>query len=137
MPDSEYGFGPNEGGADRLFNDLRDLSAEGIGRAAAGHERYMSGESGQAYHDAEKDALEALELSDRAAAWEDLRRAIHDLAEGESAPEAWKAQSTETRHKAEMAALGAALAVSAEELIDRERFLYLARPLAGALPWLG
>jgi hypothetical protein len=137
MADNEYGFAPDEGGTDRLFNDLRDLSAEGIGRAASGHERYMSGESEPAFHDAEKGALEALELSDRAAAWEDLRRAIHDLTEGESAPEAWKAQSTETRHKAEKAALGAALAVTAEELIDRERFLYLARPLADALPWLG
>jgi hypothetical protein len=97
----------------------------------------MCGESQQAFEDAERGALEPLELSDRAAAWEDLRRAIHDLVKGESAPEAWTSKSTETRNKAEMAALGAALAVSAEELIERERFLYLPRPWANALPWLG
>ncbi|MGI8609101.1 MAG: hypothetical protein ACR2MY_07735 [Candidatus Dormibacteria bacterium] len=137
MTDSEYGFGPNEGGSDKLFNDLRDLSAEAIGLAASGHEKYMSGDGALAFHDAERRALAALELSDRAASWEDLRRSIHDLIEGEGAPEAWKAQAIETRHRAEMAALGAALAVSAEELIDREQFIFLARPLADALPWLG
>ena len=48
----------------------------------------------------------------------------------------WKVEHGQTGHHAELAALGAALALHAAGYLDRAHTQTLARPMAEALPWL-
>jgi hypothetical protein len=48
----------------------------------------------------------------------------------------WKAEHGELGHKAERAALGAALALLARDQLDHPHFVTLVRPMAEGLPWL-
>ena len=48
----------------------------------------------------------------------------------------WKAEHGEIGHKAERAALAAALGLVAGNLITKEQRATMMRPLAEALPWL-
>lgn len=131
-----YGYRPDERGVDRLMEDLRTLSPAGIERAAWGWDSHEDGHSVERFREAEKAALRVIEQSDRGLAWEQVRRAILDLTEGRSSLVSWKVEHGEIGHKAEQAALGAALALVAGERLPHQAFVSLVRPMAEALPWL-
>ena len=136
MPDADgYGYSSTDHGIERLLDDMRTLSAPGLGRIASGwdaHERAGL----DRFHAAQKAALKALETTDKAQTWEELRRRVLDLTEGRAAMESWRAEHGEIGHKAERAALGAALALMAVEQLSPEDYATLAAPMAEALPWL-
>lgn len=131
-----YGYRPDERGIDRLIDDLRTLSPAGIDRAAWGWDSHEEGHSVVRFREAEKAALHAIERSDRGPAWDQVRRSILDLTEGRSSLVSWKLEHGDTGHKAEQAALGAALALVAGEKLPHGEFVSLVRPMAEALPWL-
>ena len=136
MPDADgYGYSSADRGIDRLLDDMRTLSSPGIERIAGGwdaHERAGL----DRFHAAQKAALKALEASDQAQTWEDLRRRVLDLTEGRAAMVSWRAEHGDIGHKAERAALGAALALVAADQLSSEDYSMLAAPMAAALPWL-
>mgnify|MGYP003623084756 CR=1 FL=1 len=136
MPDADgYGYSNADRGIERLLEDMRTVSSSGIGRMAGGwdaHERAGL----DRFHSAQKAALKALEASDQAQMWEDLRRRLLDLTEGRGAMVSWRAEHGDIGHKAERAALGAALAVVAADHLSSEDYSALAAPMAEALPWL-
>ena len=119
----------------RLLTELGTFSAAGVERAAWGWDRHAA-ESGDAFRDAERAALRAIEKADRGAEWDEFRRSIFDMTESRRALVAWKYEHGETGHKAERAAYGAALALFARGHIAAEVFATLARPMDEALPWL-
>jgi len=131
-----YDFRSDERGVDRLLTDFRTLSPAGIERAAWGWNRHADGAAVVAFREAEKAALKAIEANHLTSQWEAGRRTILDLTEGRTSLVAWRAEHGETGHKAERAALGAALAVVAAAHLDRRHFVSLVRPMAEALPWL-
>jgi len=65
-----------------------------------------------------------------------VRRSILDLTEGRSSLVSWKIEHGDPGHKAEQAALGAALALVGGEKLPHQEFVSLVRPMAEALPWL-
>ncbi len=137
MKDLEgYGYRADDRGVERLLADFRTLSPVGIERAAWGWDRHQDPEAMQRFHGAEKVALGAIEAADLGPAWEELRRAILDLTEGRSSLVSWKVEHGAVGHKAERAALGAALALVARERLQPHDFATLVRPMAEALPWL-
>ena len=69
-----YGFKQGEEGLDRLFNDARVLSPAGIERAAWGWDRHEDQAALQGFHDAEREALRALEQADRINTWDAARK---------------------------------------------------------------
>ena len=131
-----YGYRPDERGVDRLMDDLRTLSPVGIERASWGWDSHEAGHSIERFRSAEKAALRLVEQSDRGPAWERVRRAILDPTEGRSSLVSWKVEHGDIGHKAEQAALGAALALVAGEKLPHQEFVSLVRPMAEALPWL-
>ncbi len=131
-----YGYRPEDRGVERLLGDFRTLSPAGIERAAWGWDRHEDPQALQRFRDAEKAALRTVERADLGPAWEELRRSILDLTEGRSSLISWKAEHGEVGHKAERAALGAALALVAAGGLDHGDFVILVRPMAEALPWL-
>jgi hypothetical protein len=136
LPDADgYGYSNEDRGIDRLLEDMRTLSPAGIERIAAGWDANESTGLEQ-FHAAEKAALKALETADLAPVWENLRRRGLDLTEGRSAMVDWKAEHGDTGHKAERAALGAALALLAGDAVKDEDRATLRAPMAEALPWL-
>ncbi len=137
MKDVEgYGYRPEERGVERLLEDFRTLSPAGIERAAWGWSSHEEGQALERYREAEKAALRAVESANRGPAWEELRRSILDLTEGRSSLVSWKLEHGEVGHKAERAALGAALALVAGDRLSHAEFATLVRPMAQALPWL-
>ena len=130
------GYGPRPGQTpiERLLEDSRTLSPAGIERAASGWDRYAAAH--ERYHEAEKAALHALESSDHGAEWDLLRNQLLGLTERSTALVSWRVEHGETGHKAENALLGAALALTAEETLDRGHREALVRPMSEALPWL-
>src|SRR5438477_3340794 len=95
---------------ERLESDLRVLSPLGIERAAWGWDRHEQ-DNLQAFHAAEKAALEALDTAGQLEAWDEWRRRLFYEFEGKLALEAWKAEHqrhSEHVHKAASAAFGAA-----------------------------
>ncbi len=137
MKDVEgYGYRPEERGVERLLEDFRTLSPAGIERAAWGWGRHEEGPALEQYRETEKAALKAIESANRGPAWEELRRSILDLTEGRSSLVSWKVEHGEVGHKAERAALGAALALVARDQLSHAEFMTLVRPMAQALPWL-
>src|SRR5437763_96826 len=113
MADDLEGYGPRPGQSDieRLLEDARTLSPVGIERVANGWTTAIAGEGIEQWHHAEAAAIQTLEASDRAPDWEDLRRSIVRMTEGEHALLPWQQEHGETGHKAERALLGAALAL--------------------------
>jgi hypothetical protein len=135
MDSDGYGYRPDDHGVSRLLDDLRTLSPSGIERVASGWEKYGLPHL-EAYRDAEATALHAVESAHLTTDWEALQREILDLTEGRSSLVSWKVEHGEKGHHAEAAALGAALALTAAQHLDRHDVEVLTRPMAEALPWL-
>ena len=119
----------------RLVSDLRVFSAAGVERAAWGWDQHGEGAKDR-FHIAERDALRAIEKSDRGGEWDDFRRSIFEMTEGKRALVSWQYEHGPVGHKAERAAFGAALGLFAQDRLDRETYVALVRPMAEALPWL-
>ncbi|HEY8952597.1 MAG TPA: hypothetical protein VIP78_08575, partial [Candidatus Dormibacteraeota bacterium] len=131
-----YGFPEHEHTLARLMDDIRVLSPAGVERVAKGWDEHVGTKGLQAFHDAEKAATHAIEQADRGPAWDLVRSSLFGLTESGDALVSWKAEHGEIGHKAERAALAAALGLVAGNLITKEQRATLMRPLAEALPWL-
>jgi hypothetical protein len=130
-----YGFSADDR-LDRFKQDIRVLSPAGIERAARGWDRHVGKAKLEAFHEAEKAALHAIEGTDRWTAWDDIRTNLFKLTESDKALVAWRLEHGEVGHKAETAAQAAALGLLARDAIDAEQARLLLSPLAEALPWL-
>jgi hypothetical protein len=134
--DSEgYGFPEHSRTLARLIEDIRVLSPSGVERAAQGWERHARLHE-EAMKAAEKSAVHAIESADRGPAWDEVRRNLFGLTESGQALVSWKAEHGDVGHKAEQAGFMAALGLVAGNLINREQFNTLVRPMSEALPWL-
>ena len=131
-----YGYDPNQDPIARLLEDLRTLSPAGIERMAWGWDQRETGEAHERFHAAEKAALRLIETSNRTEGWDALKRGVLDMTEGRTSLIAWRAEHGEVGHKAEAAALAAALALHAGEALDQEHRRSLLAAAAEALPWL-
>src|SRR5450759_2569700 len=131
-----YGFPEHQRTLARLMDDIRVLSPAGVERVAKGWDDHVGAKGLQAFHDAEKAATHAIEQADRGPAWDLVRSSLFGLTESGAALVSWKAEHGEVGHKAERAALAAALGLVASNLIDKEQAANLMRPMAEALPWL-
>jgi hypothetical protein len=131
-----YGFPEHQRTLARLMEDVRVLSPVGVERVARGWDEHAGANGLQAFQDAEKAAIHAIEQSGRGPAWDLVRSSLFGLTESGGALVSWKAEHGEIGHKAERAAFGAALALVAGGLISKEQRATLMRPLAEALPWL-
>jgi len=120
---------------DRLISDLRVFSAAGVERAAWGWDQHGEGRKDR-FHSAERSALHAIEKGDRGEQWDDFRKSIFDMTEGQRALVSWQYEHGPVGHKAERAAFGAALGLFAQELIAHADYVALVAPMAEALPWL-
>jgi hypothetical protein len=123
---------------ERLESDLRVLSPVGIERAAWGWDRHEK-DNLEAFHAAEKAALEAIDAGGQITAWDEWRRRLFYEFEGKLALEAWKAEHqrhSEHVHKAARAAFGAALGLFARPWISHKTYATLVGAMAEALPWL-
>lgn len=127
-----YGARPDQSDVDRLLEDARTLGPSGIERIAQG---WKEGEH-EAWHSAERAAVQVLERTNRAGAWDDLRKRILDLTENHDALISWREEHGEVGHRAEDALLGAALALTARPELDAQHERILLGPLSAALPWL-
>jgi hypothetical protein len=132
-----YGFPEHQQTLARLMDDIRVLSPAGVERVAQGWDEHVGTKGLQAFHDAEKAAIHAIEQADRGAAWDLVRSSLFGLTESGNALVSWKAEHGDTGHKAERAAFAAALGLVAANLISKEQAAILKAPLAQALPWLG
>jgi hypothetical protein len=131
-----YGFPEHQRTLARLMDDVRVLSPAGVERVARGWDEHVATKGLQAFHDAEKAAIRAIEKADRGAAWDLVRSSLFGLTESGDALVSWKAEHGEIGHKAERAAFAAALGLVASNLISKEQAATLMRPMAEALPWL-
>ena len=120
---------------ERFLTEIGAFSAAGVERAAWGWDEH-GGRDVDSFREAERAALHAIEKADRGPAWEEFRRSIFDMTEGQKALVAWQYEHGETGHKAERAAYGAALALFARGHIPSDQFGILARSMDEALPWL-
>jgi hypothetical protein len=122
---------------ERLDSDLRVLSPLGIERAAWGWDRH--GATLEAFRDSERTALHAIEAASAGLEWDEWRQRLFREVEGRQALIAWH---TEHRahaphvHKAERAALAAALGLFAQAHISHAHYRRLVGGMAEALPWL-
>ncbi len=130
-----YGFPEHQRTLSRLIDDIRVLSPAGVERAAQGWDRHARMHQAE-MHEAEKAAVHAIETADRGPAWDEVRRNLFGLTESGQALVSWKAEHGDVGHKGEQAAFMAALGLVAGNLIPKEQFNVLVRPLAEALPWL-
>ncbi len=135
MDSDGYGYAPDDHGVGRLLEDLRTFSPASIERVAHGWEVYGLPHLDR-YRAAEKAALDAIETAHRTTEWEALQRQILDLTEGRSSLISWKVEHGQQGHYAEVATLGAALALQAAGYLDARDVGTLVRPMAEALPWL-
>src|SRR6195256_5309985 len=131
-----YGFPEHQRTLARLMEDIRVLSPAGVERVARGLDEHVGTKGLEAFHQAEKAATHAIEQADRGPAWDQVRSSLFGLTESGDALVSWKAEHGEIGHKAERAALAAALALVAGNLITKEQAAMLTRPMAEALPWL-
>lgn len=118
------------------MEDTRVLSPAGVERVARGWDEHVGTKGHQAFLDAEKAAVHAIEQADRGRAWDMVRSSLFGLTESGDALVSWKAEHGEIGHKAERAAFAAALGLVASNLISKEHSAILLRPMAEALPWL-
>ena len=122
----------------RLESDLRVLSPVGIERVAWGWDLHEQ-DNLKAFHEAEETALHAIDSAGQLEVWDEWRRRLFYEVEGRQALEAWRAEHqrhSEHVHKAERAALGAALGACARPYVSHEQYTVLVSALAEALPWL-
>jgi hypothetical protein len=131
-----YGFPEHERTLARLMDDIRVLSPSGVERVAGGWDEHVGSKGLQAFHDAEKAATHAIEQANRGPAWDLVRSSLFGLTESGAALVSWKAEHGEIGHKAERAAMAAALGLVVGNLITKEHRATLLRPMAEALPWL-
>jgi hypothetical protein len=126
---------------ERLDSDLRVLSPVGIERAAWGWDRHAS-QPADDFHAAERTALHAIETAGVAEQWDAWRRRLfEEVEEGGARPAliAWRSEHqahSEHVHRAERAALGAALGLFAQSRISHAHYATLVSAMAEALPWL-
>jgi len=126
---------------ERLDSDLRVLSPVGIERAAWGWDRHEN-QPPDEFRAAERAALHAIETAGEGAAWDAWRRRLfEEVEDGGPRPAliAWRSEHQAHSvhvHKAERAALGAALGLFAQALISHARYAKLVSAMAEALPWL-
>ena len=131
-----YGFPEHQRTLSRLIEDIRVLSPSGVERAAQGWDRHVRLQGVDAMKEAEKAAIAAIERTDRGPLWDDVRRNLFGLTESGQALVSWKAEHGDVGHKAEQAAMMAALGLVAGNTISREQWKTLVRPMSEALPWL-
>jgi hypothetical protein len=131
-----YGYEEHESLIERLLADSRTLSPSGIERIAQGWQHHAGGGVHEAFVEAERAALHAIERTNRGSQWDDLRNRLRHLTEGEGSLISWQVEHGQIGHQAERAAFAAALALLAIRDLSREQYLRLARPMAEALPWL-
>jgi hypothetical protein len=116
---------------------MRTLSGVGIERIAGGWDKHVgSDEAHERLQEAEREALAAIEGHDTGLSWDALRRQILDLTEGRTAMHDWKAEHGDTGHKAERAALAAALALTAAGHVSDPHYRTLVAAMGESLPWL-
>src|SRR5262249_46799067 len=126
---------------ERLDSDLRVLSPVGIERAAWGWDRHES-QPADEFHVAERAALHAIEAAGESEGWDTWRRRLfEEVEDGGPRPAliAWRSEHQAHSvhvHKAERAALGAALGLFAQALISHATYATLVSAMAEALPWL-
>jgi hypothetical protein len=137
---SASGQEPSHPELERLESDLRVMSPVGIERVAWGWDRHEQ-DNLAAFHASEKAALDAIEAANQGERWEARRRRLFYEVEGEGrlALEAWRAEHqrhSEHVHKAERAALGAALGLFARDHISHRDYTTLVSAMAEGLPWL-
>jgi hypothetical protein len=124
---------------ERLEADLRVLSPVGIERAAWGWDRHET-DNLEAFHAAERAALEAIEAAGDGPPWDEWRRRLFYEVEGSRlALIAWRAEHQRHPphvHRAERAALGAALGLFARDKISHKQYATLVSAMNEALPWL-
>ena len=121
---------------ERLDADLRVLSPVGIERVAWGWDRHSTAVDVEA---SERTALHAIEASRVGDDWDTWRRRLFMEVEGRQALVAWHAehQLHEAHvHKAERAAMAAALGLFAQSRISHAHYATLVSAMAEALPWL-
>jgi hypothetical protein len=130
-----YGF-QSDDKLERLKADIRILSPAGVERAALGWDRHVGEANLEAFHEAERAAVRAIEGTDRWTAWDDIRTNLFKLTESDKALVALRLEHGDVGHKAERAAQAAALGLLAKDVIEREQARVLLSPMAEALPWL-
>src|SRR3979490_2072858 len=128
-----YGFTQHQRTLARLMDDVRVLSPAGVERVANGWDEHVGTKGLQAFHDAEKAAIHAIEKADRGAAWDLVRSSLFGLTESGDALVSWKAEHGDIGHKAERAAQAAALGLVAGNLVTKDQRSTLLRPMAEAL----
>ena len=131
-----YGFPEHQKTIQRLNEDIRILSPSGVERAAQGWDKHARLHGLDEIHKAEKAAVHAIEQAGRGEAWDEVRRNLFGLTESGGALVSWKAEHGEVGHKAEDAAVMAALGLVAGNLVGKEQQATLLRPMSEALPWL-
>lgn len=131
---------------ERLESDLRVLSPIGIERAAFGWDRHER--QPDAFHGAERAALHAIEAAGEVEtdAWDGWRRRLFEEVEDTGASSgvhpalvAWRAEHQAHSvhvHRAERAAMGAALGLFAQGWLSHANYARLVSAMAEALPWL-
>jgi hypothetical protein len=125
---------------ERLESDVRVMSPVGIERVAWGWDRHERDGVGP-LHASERVALEAIEEANETPAWAEWRRRLFYEVEGQGrlALQAWRAEHQRHEshvHKAEGAALAAALGLFARDKIPHADYANLVSAMAEALPWL-
>jgi hypothetical protein len=123
---------------ERLESDLRVLSPVGIERGAWGWDRH-EGDNLEAFHAAERAAVEAIEANGLGPEWDEWRRRLFYDVEGRLALVAWRAEHQRHPahvHKAERAAFGAALGLFVRTHISHTQYATLVSAMNEALPWL-
>src|ERR671937_69729 len=123
-----YGFAPSERTIERLLADFRTLSPAGVERAAWGWDQHVGKSQSADFKQAEEKALKAIETNDLGEEWDQTRRAIYNLTEGDHRVISWEVEHGDVSHKSEHAAYGAALALVAGDHIDAQTREALMRP---------
>ena len=122
---------------ERLDSDLRVLSPAGIERAAWGWDRQL--ELLDDLHASERTALHAIEAGLDGQDWDRWRHRLFLEVEGQQALIAWHTEHQMHAphvHKAERAAMAAALGLFAQARISHAHYRRLVSAMAEALPWL-
>ncbi|HUY54062.1 MAG TPA: hypothetical protein VMV23_02760 [Candidatus Nanopelagicaceae bacterium] len=116
--------------------DIREMGTYSVERAAQGWDRLVGEQRLEELHQAEKEGIHLIEEAGRSEEWNRARRSLFGLTEGGDALVTWQAEHGEIGHKAERAAFAAALALIAEDKLQKRQLEVLLAPMAEALPWL-
>jgi hypothetical protein len=124
---------------ERLDADLRVLSPVGIERVAWAWDHHDKGDLLEEFRASERTALHAIEAAQEGLEWDAWRHRLFEEVEGRQALIAWRAEHQLHEphvHKAERAALAAALGLCAQARISHAHYSRLVSAMAEALPWL-